>query len=263
MAIVPITRDSHGKTRIRPVSSFAFAAKMTTIPIYGSEIMQMCHEVPVIFIRAGGGFALNALVGVRAGQNLMLDANGRWIGAHVPAIWRRGPFRLGKMEGQAESLVLCLDDGSAQVNETEGLALFDESGSPAPAIREVTTLLAQLERDVQSTRIICDLLDQQGLIAPWPLDIAQPDGGTRRVSDLFQVDEAKIAALSGEDLARLRDVGALGILYAHLLSLSRIAILGRLAKIADERERQQAMLHKGQVNLDHAFGIVEDDPFLF
>ena len=57
MAIVPISRDLHGKTRIRPFASFAFAARMTTVPVYGSEIVQMCHEVPVVFIIPAAGVA--------------------------------------------------------------------------------------------------------------------------------------------------------------------------------------------------------------
>jgi hypothetical protein len=97
----------------------------------------------------------------------------------------------------------------------------------------------------------------------WALDIAQPDGQKQRVTDLFRIDEAKIATLPGEDLVRLRDAGSLAVIYAHLLSLSKISLLARLAKIAAEREQQAATLQKGNLNLDRTFGIVEDDPFIF
>ena len=56
---------------------------------------------------------------------------------------------------------------------------------------------------------------------------------------------------------------ALAVIYAHLLSLSKISLLGRLGKMAAEREQHQASLQKGNLNLDRAFGIVEDDPFIF
>lgn len=264
MALVPISRELHGKTRIRPLSSFAFAADATVVPIYGSEIVLMSHEVPVVFLRAGDTFVLDALVGLRAGQNLLLDPQGRWIGAHIPTIWRRGPFRLARIDGdQDQKMVLCLEDGSDLINETEGQPLFDESGAPTALVSAATNLLAQLERDIRATQAICALLEQMGLIVPWPLDIAQADGSKQRVEGLFHVDEAKIAALSGEDLVRLRDAGALAVIYAHLLSLSKIGLLGRLAKIAADREQHQATLQKGNLNLDRAFGIVEDDPFIF
>lgn len=264
MALVPISRELHGKTRIRPLSSFAFAANTTAVPIYGSEIVPMSHEIPVVFIREADNFALCALIGLQAGQNLLLDPQGRWIGAHVPAILRRGPFRLGKVEDeQGPKMILCLDDGSDLLSETEGQPLFDESGAPTALVGAATTLLSQLERDIHVTRAICALLDQMGLIVPWPLDIAQPDGSKRRITDLFHIDEPKIGTLSGEDLVRLRDAGALAVIYAHLLSLSKISLLGRLAGIAAERAQHQASLQKGNLNLDRAFGIVEDDPFIF
>jgi hypothetical protein len=254
----------HGKTRIRPISSFAFAAKATVVSIYGSEIVLMSHEVPIVFLREGGNFVPSALVGVRAGQNLMLDPQGRWIGAHIPAIWRRGPFRLGRVEGEQEPrMVLCLEDSSDLISETEGNPLFDDSGAPSALVSAATNLLSQLERDIRATQTICALLDEMGLIVPWALEIAQPDGQKQRVSDLFHIDEKKIATLSGEDLVRLRDAGTLAVIYAHLLSLSKISVLGRLAKMADEREQHQATVQKGNLNLDRAFGIVEDDPFIF
>jgi hypothetical protein len=266
VALTPISRELHGKTRIRPISSFAFTAKETVVPIFGSEILLMSQEVPVVFLREADSFTINALLGVRAGQNLMLDPQGRWIGAHIPAAWRRGPFRLAQVAGEPADnprLVLCIEDGSDQISETEGQPLFDESGAPSALISGATNLLSQMERDIRSTQAVCALLNEMGLIVPWPLDIVQPDGQTRRVADLFHIDESKIATLSGEDLVRLRDSGALAVIYAHLLSLSKIGLLGRLAKMAAEREQHQATLQKGNLNLDRAFGIVEDDPFIF
>lgn len=264
MALVPISRDLHAKTRIRPISSFAFAAKATVVPVYGSEIVLMSHEVPVVFVREAGNFVPSALIGVRPGQNLMLDPQGRWLGSHIPAIWRRGPFRLARVDGEQEPrMVLCLDEGSDLISETEGHPLFDEQGAPAPMISAASNLLSQLERDIRSTQAICAVLDQMGLIVPWALDISHTDGQKQRVSDLFHIDEPKISTLSGEDLVRLRDAGTLAVIYAHLLSLSKVTLLGRLAKMADERAQQQAALQKGNLNLDRAFGIVEDDPFIF
>ncbi len=156
VALVPISRELHGKTRIRPLSSFAYIAKATLAPLYGSEIVLMSHEVPVVFIREADTFTLNALIGLRPGQNLMLDPQGRWMGSHVPAILRRGPFRLGQVDGEQEPrMVLCLEDSSDLISETEGQPLFDESGAPTPLINEATTLLSQLARDIPSTQAIC------------------------------------------------------------------------------------------------------------
>jgi len=264
LALVPINRDLHGKTKIRPLASFAFASATTAVPVYGSEIITMGYEAPIIFTRGPAGLNPAALLGLHAGQNLFLDAQGRWIGSHIPAIWRRGPFRLAQVEGREEgNMALCLDDSSEQVNEAEGTPLFDEAGAPTALVSSVSTMLSQLQRDIHITRAICALLDRLELIIPWNLDIPRADGTAVRVSDLLQVDESRIGALSAEELLEVRNAGALPLIYAHLLSLSKVHLLARLAKQAHERAQQQAAMQKGNLNLDRAFGIVEDDPFLF
>lgn len=264
MALVPISRDLHAKTKIRPLPSFSFAAGTTAVPVYGSEIVAMSHEVPVAFMRDTSGFIPAALLGLRNGQNLLIDPQGRWIGNHIPAIWKRGPFRLAQVDGQQDGkMVLCLEDSDSMISETEGMPLFDESGAPTALIESASNLLTQIERDSRTTRAICALLGRLELLVPWNLDITQADGSKQRVSDVFQVDEAKIATLPAEALVELRDTAALPVIYAHLLSLSKITLLGRLAKLADDRAKQQAAVQKGNLNLDQAFGIVEDDPFLF
>ena len=264
MALVPISRDLHRNTKIRPLPSFSFAAATTAVPVYGGEIITMGYEVPVIFLRDPAGFVPAALLGLRAGQNLLLDTQGRWVGSHIPAVWRRGPFRLAQLEGEEDGkMVLCLDDSNSQLSETEGQPLFDEEGAPTPVTGSVTSMLTQLERDIRATRAICALLDRLELIVPWNLEIVQADGSKSRVSDLFQVDESKIATLPADSLGEIRDAGALPLIYAHLLSLSKVKLLLRLAKLADERAHQQAAMQNGNLNLDRAFGIVEDDPFHF
>ena len=264
MALVPISRELHGKTKIRPLASFSFTATTTAVPVYGAEIISMGYELPVIFLRDSTGFVPAALLSLRAGQNLLLDAQGRWAGAHIPAVWRRGPFRLAQLEGEEDGkMVLCLDDSSDQLSETEGQPLFDEEGAPTAVTGSVTSMLTQLERDIRATRAICALLERLEMIVPWNLEIVQADGSKSLVSDLFQVDESKIATLPVESLAEIRDAGALPLIYAHLLSLSKVKLLSRLAKLADERAHQQAAMQNGNLNLDRAFGIVEDDPFHF
>ena len=48
-----------------------------------------------------------------------------------------------------------------------------------------------------------------------------PDGTeqSQKIADYFAIDEAKLAALPADKLAQLRDQGALGVIYAHLISL--------------------------------------------
>jgi hypothetical protein len=264
VTLIPLSYDNHAKTKIRPLQSYAFAAGETLIPLYASDIIPISYEVPVLFVSQSGDFTLAALLGLSAGQNLLVDAQGRWMGAHVPGIWRRGPFRLANVEGSTDdTLIVCLDHASDRVSESVGEPLYDDQGSPTPLVGAATTLLSRLEHESRNTREICARLQRLGLLTPWMVEIQQPDGKPTRIPDLFQIDERKIAALSGDDLVSLRDVGALSVIYAHLMSLPKVQVLARLARMAAERNQHREALQKGKLNLDQTFGIVEDDPFIF
>ena len=264
MALIPIAPETHAKTRIRPLPSYAFAAGETLIPLSATEIVFFCHEIPVVFVPRGEEFTLVALAGLSSGRNILIDETGRWHGSHVPAIWRRGPFRLAAVAGsEEERLALCLDDGSEQISETEGKPLFDETGAPTALLTEVTSILSKIETDVRQTRTICNLVKSLELLVPWDLDIPQPDGKKTQLKGLFRIDEAKIATLTGDDLVALRNCGALATIYAHLLSLSKISLLGKISQQLTLRDQQRAAVKSNKVDLDRAFGIVEDDPFIF
>lgn len=264
MPLVPISRETHATTRVSPLRSFAFVAQTTAVPLFGGEIVLFSHEIPVIFTRDGDSFMPAGLLGIRTGENLMVDDQGRWMGSAIPNFWKRGPFRLARVEGEEEEkLVLCLDDESPLINHADGHLLFDETGTPSPLINAASTLLGQMEREMRATRKICSTLRDLNMIVPWAMQIPQADGSSTKVSDIYQVDEAKIAALRPEDLVALRDMGALPLIYAHLLSLAKVSLLLRLAKMAADRRQQRDVLKKGNLNLDQTFGIVEDDPFIF
>ena len=264
MPLVPISREAHAATRVSPLRSFAFAATTTIVPLFGGEILQFAQELPVVFVPDSEGFSVAGLLGIRSGENLLVSEQGQWMAATIPNLWKRGPFRLAYVEGEAEEkMVLCLDDSSDLLNRAEGQPLFDENGEPAPLVGGASNLLSQLERDMRITRKICSDLKRLGLIVPWGFEFPQPDGSTSRASDIYQVDETKIGTLAAEDLVALRDSGALPLIYAHLLSLGRISLLLKLAKMAADRRQQREAVNRSNLNLDKAFGIVEDDPFIF
>jgi hypothetical protein len=263
VALIPLSFETHAKTRIRPLASYAFAAKETLIPLTAADCVALCHEIPVVFVPSDGGYALAAMAGVASGRNILIDETGRWHGSHVPAAWRRGPFRLAAIAGEEERLALCLDDSSDQIGETEGQPLFDETGAATQLLNDASSILSKYEADRRHTVAICAQVQSLGLLAPWDLDIAQPDGSKTQLKGLFRVDEPKIASLSGDDLVALRNTGGLGMIYAHLLSLSKISLLARISQQVTLRDQQREAVRSNKVDLDRAFGIVEDDPFIF
>jgi hypothetical protein len=264
LALIPISAGIHGKTRIRPLASYAFAVGQPLVQICANEVAALCHEIPVVFAPDGQEFTLAAMTGLGSGRNILIDETGRWHGSHVPSLWRRGPFRLATIEGDGENrLVLCLDDSSEQLSDSDGQPLFEEGGEPTQMLKDASALLGRIESDLRLTRELCKTLNAMSLLAPWPLELTQPDGTKTQLNGLYRVDELKIGELTGDQLVTLRNIGGLAVIYAHLLSLGRVKILAHIAQQLAARDQQRDAVRGNKVDLDRAFGIIEDDPFVF
>lgn len=263
MKLVPISREAHSAKRVRSRASFEAFRQSGLIPLYGAELAKAAHEFPICFTRDPDGFFPAALTAVEPQKNLYVAVDGQWLAGYLPAVMRRAPFALARVE-QTGNWVLCLDEENELVSDMDGNPLFAEDGTPAPLIGEMSNFLAELERNRVATIAACAALAEHGLLEPWDLKVQAEDGTTKRLEGLYSIPEPKLAAVSAEGLAALRDSGALTIAYAHLFSLAKLPVLGRLATIQAQFAAQaRPPVQQPAVDLDHAFGIVGDEPFQF
>ncbi len=262
MTLVPVSREIHANKKIRPRVSYEFARASGVLPLYGAEMGRAAGEYPVCFTRSAEGFFPGALMAIEPGNNLFVALDGQWLGSYLPAVLRRGPFSLARVE-ETGDWVLCLDDTSDLISEDEGAPLFAEDGQASPFLAQMSTFLADLERSRLVTLAACNCLAAHGLLAPWELRVDAGGGNVKRIEGLFRLDEAKLNAVGAEALLELRNAGALAIAYAHLFSLAKLPLIGRLADVHAQLEAQRKSMAKTELNLDHAFGIDQDDPFLF
>jgi hypothetical protein len=260
--LAPLSHEHHAALRLRPLASYDFARDSALVSLYASEVYRAAHEFPVTFSAEADGFFPAALLGLAPGQNLFVGAKGQWLSSYVPALWRRGPFRLAKVK-EREEWVLCMDLDSPQLNANEGEPLFDAEGKPAPLVGKIMQFLVQLETDRAVTLAACSAMDRHGLLQPWDLQVQKTDGSTLKIDGLTKIDEGKLTALDGEALAELNQTGALALIYAHLFSLHKLPILGQLGGVHEQVAQQKKAIESGKLDLDRVFGIVEDDPFIF
>jgi len=260
--LVPLSFDRHAGLRVRPITGYQFAGNSALVSLYGTELFRAAHEFPIAFSPEADGYFPAALLGTRPEQNVFVDAQGRWLSSYVPALWRRGAFRLARIEDRDE-MALCVDGDSPLLSRSEGEPLFDAEGRPSPFITRVGQFLAGLEADRTATLAACAALDRCGVLKPWDLQVRKPDGSMQKIGGLFIVDETRLAALSGDDLAALLACRALPIAYAQLFSLHKLPLLGQLAALRDGEAQKKKELADGTLDLDKIFGIVEDDPFVF
>lgn len=230
----PISRETHRYKRLLPIPSYAFTKEQALVSLVGAELAHAVHNFPIVFAPAGESFALMGMLGLQPQKNLFVAADGRWLANYVPAFFRQYPFAVGLPAEGGEPL-LCVDDDSGLISDTDGQALFEVSGDPTEGLRKMMEFVSEIERNRTMTIRAVNALARHKLIIPWDITLPQAkDKAPQQITGLFRVDEVALNALSDEIFLELRQAGALPIVYAHLLSLNCIDNLLRLSSAHEQ-----------------------------
>lgn len=234
---VLLDREKHRKRRVLPSSSFAFAARANSLFIAAAEFNEACKEYAIVFTRSANGKVVPVvMLGLRARENLFVDAQNNWLGRYVPAFVRRYPFVLAQLPGQA--MGVCIDEAYAGLNDKEGEALFDAQGDHTPFLQNAVDFLDQYQREYMRTEAFCQRLEQAGLLTEMNARADLVDGRTFTIASLLVVDEKKLLALSDATALALFRSGELHLVSMHLLSLSNMK--GLVDKMAQRQEPKPA-----------------------
>ncbi len=237
--LVPVNRARHAGTKIKQIEGFGFAARFHIASVMVHEFARAAAIYPVVFLedKAQDEFRPVALMGLQEGENLFVDGAGKWQASYVPAIIRRYPFALAST-GQEGQFTVCIDEGSALVNDSEGVPLFKEDGEPSEAIENVKRYLGELQQMDMFTRAFCKYFAEHNLFTPLNMRVRQGQQ-QRNISGCYVVNEERLNNLSGERFLEMRERRYLPAVYAHLVSLAQIE---RLITLQEERaDAQKAM----------------------
>jgi hypothetical protein len=226
--VVALNDQTHARLRVRPASSFAYAARTNSVPLLSSEFFECAREYPIVFARGEAGPVAAALLGLREAENLYVDKDGAWDARYVPAFVRRYPFVPGK--GAQGELLVCIDEASECFDAREGEPLFLE-GKPSPQLEHAMKFLAEFHQGAATTELLGRRLQDLGLLRQSD-SLAQLNDGTQfRLNGLNVVDESKLRALDRDIVQELFVSGGLAVIYAHLMSLGNLgALVDRLSK---------------------------------
>ncbi|WP_322995924.1 SapC family protein [Castellaniella sp.] len=231
-----ITPTNHADKGWHASPGYGFAAHDTMAVLVMQEIPRACLSLPLALAQSDGHYMPVALQGLAQGQNLLVAPDGRWLADYIPAAYRGYPFALARVGD--DRTVLCFDHDSGLL-ETGGAAgaanggsqpFFDEQGQPVERVRQILQFLSQVQANAQPTQLLCDALQQHGLIEPWPINIQGDEGKTTTLQGLFRINETALNALSPESFQALREAGALPLAYCQLLSMQHLQRLGILAR---------------------------------
>ena len=202
-------------------------SKLNAFFVAGTEFTDACKDYPVVWVLAGKGedgkgqVAPIAVFGLRAGQNLCIDA-GAWRVRYVPAMLRLYPFAMARVA--ANEMVMCFDEAWVGFGST-GEPLFTEAGEASELTLNVQKQLESFEQEVERTRQAGAMLVDKGLLRDMRFDATLPDGRKLVVDGFLAIDEDKLAKLSDADLVLMTRNGLMGLIHAHQISLGNMTRL--------------------------------------
>lgn len=217
---------AHRELRFSPSQPYHFAAQQLFAPITLSEASMIAREYAIVFSDQLGSLPM-ALLGRARGQNLYVRASGHWAARYVPAHIRRYPFVMAEgplnpeTPEKAEKFIM-FDTEAPHLAQAAGARLLDDEGKPTDALKSVVQVLGAMEKDNVYTLQAMSQLEDMKLLVARQINIPSQHGQPVGLTGLRVIDMERFHALAPEQLAALRDTGALGLIYAHEASLSNL-----------------------------------------
>lgn len=219
----PLSPEDHGGLGVKQIDQpFAFMREAHAIPVTVTEFGLCAGSYPVIFV--GDERTPVAVMGIRSGQNLFVNADGRVSeDFYIPAFARRYPFVFAADES-SDRLILCVDRQAPMVTNQPEVAFF-ENGAPSQFTNDAIEFCKEFERQRRATgdfvKMIRDLnLFEQKSVTFQPRDPSGNENGpVQKIAEYWAISEERLNQLPVEKFLELKANGAVGAVYAHLVSL--------------------------------------------
>lgn len=221
---VPIRSDVHRDTYVRSGASYAFARPLNSAPLLAAEFVAAAVEFPIVFIGEGENVTPAAILGLRDGENLFVDAEGKWTAPYIPAFFRRYPFVFA--QGEDQSLTLCIDESFEGVNtEGRGERLFDAEGNRTEYLGRMLGFASSYQQQFERTKAFCARLVRLDLLEPAQARFAVPGQPARSMSGFRAIRRERLRQLPQDELAEMFANDELELCFQHLVSLGNVAKL--------------------------------------
>jgi len=216
--------EKHAKWSVG-VDNHEFLTHLNSVPVLATEIVFAASEFPIIFSATGneGEYLPLVVMGLKDGQNLLLNDKNVLSTRYVPAFVRRYPFVLGG-SNDSEMMALCMDEDSKFFSHdgSKGARLFQDDGSHSDFLKEVVEFLRDYQYRADMTRVFTKKLHELDLLEPMSANISFKDKSEANINlgGFFVVKREKLKAIGDADALDLFKKDGLELIYAHLHSLS-------------------------------------------
>jgi len=217
----PLSIDKHRGLGVKRVDRpFQFLLAAHVVPITVNEFGIAAGSFPVIF--AGPNKTPLAVMGARSGENVFVSPQGDVDPeVYLPAFARRYPFVFAA-DQSGDRLVLCIDRAAPMIGENPEVPLFN-GNEPSQYTSEAMEFCKEFERHRRTTENFLKLTTELNLFEQKTVSLTnrKPDGTEEQqtIAEYFAVDEDKLMNLPNDKFMQLKENGALGPIYAHMVSL--------------------------------------------
>lgn len=218
----PLSLEAHRNLGVKRLDApFMFLRQAHAVPVTVSEFGVASASFPIIFV--GAEKTPVAVMGVRQGENEFVDAKGQPDADHyVPAFARRYPFVFAA-DDNAERLLLCIDRTAPMVSDQPDVPFF-EGEEPSKFTQDAIEFCKEFERQRRATMDFVKLLEDMDLLEQksvsfTPRDPSGKEGPQQKIADYWAVSEERLNNLDDAKFLELKNSGAMGAVYAHMVSL--------------------------------------------
>lgn len=223
-----ISAEKHGGLSLVSEIRYDFARTTNSIPLNGVEFVAAARHYPIIFNRDKDRLPL-AILGVRASENLFVEADGSWAeGCYLPAFVRRYPFIFIARPGDNE-LAFCVDSNSPLLVKGGDRPLF-QNGRSSELLQNVARFCAAYARQQNATRNFVSALEKQNVLVERAADLTLPDGQKIAMRGFRVVDEGRLKNLPADVAEEWRRNSWMNWISCHIASLGNFGRLYFRAK---------------------------------
>lgn len=224
--LIPLSSEVHVDWGLNERTELNFAKATHAIPITVDEFVMAQRNYPIVFTEGPESVPL-ALVGLKEGENLFIDSKGFWAeNTYVPAYVRRHPFMLARLSSDSDVLSLVFDDLSGVVTADGPNKLFDAEKQTTETTKSIMSFCEQFEQAIARTKSFMEELGKLDLLMEGQAQIQNPGMEQPATFAGFRmIDEKKLQNIRGDQARKMVQNGMLGLVYAHLFSLSNMRVL--------------------------------------
>ena len=229
MKPVQLDNNTHRDLRIVTTRGASWGDDVMTTPVFPNEFRDVQAYYPIVFQPADNGPGMQpvALLGLRNGENLFLEAHG-WDASYIPLAMERGPFMIGRA---GTELMIHVDMDSPRIGRGEGEAVFLPHGATTDYLERMNSVLAAIHTGVEATAPFIATLMRHDLIESFALDIEAADGSQNRLAGFSTINEDRLARLDAAVVAELHAQQWLPAIFMVVASMTHFRdLIGRYNK---------------------------------